>query len=264
MEDGWREMDLSAFHHGQLWRVPGQCGEEVGENVPAEGEKSKEEAYRERKLNPLLHRFGLGRASVALELSTQIYVKELCRYIRSSEVIWLLLIAKPEQHFLDVVVHTFPVILWEYRSSDQKRLLSYSKRITEWSTGRKVGVWLEEHGLRQPGDHNPGSSFRRRGEWVGWPQCSLCAPPTGVVQEVAGGEDVSSHHSKLVPCAFPVALRLHMHLLWRTSSYSLPSRRWFSWATAWVKNASMCFVGSNEDDLTGALCLFRFGPGNYE
>lgn len=83
----------------------------MGENVPAEGEKSKEEAYRERKLNPLLHRFGLGRASVALELSTQIYVKELCRYIRSSEVIWLLLIAKPEQHFLDVVVHTFPVIL---------------------------------------------------------------------------------------------------------------------------------------------------------
>lgn len=61
MEDGWKEMDLSVFHHGELWRVPANGGE-VGGNVPAEGEKLKKEAYRERKLNPLLHRFGLGRA----------------------------------------------------------------------------------------------------------------------------------------------------------------------------------------------------------
>lgn len=34
-------MDLSAFHHGQPEESQANGGEEVGENVPAEGEKLK-------------------------------------------------------------------------------------------------------------------------------------------------------------------------------------------------------------------------------
>lgn len=62
MEDGWREMDLVPFTMGSCEESRANGGKEVGGNVLAEGEKLKKEACRERKLNPLLHRFGLGRA----------------------------------------------------------------------------------------------------------------------------------------------------------------------------------------------------------
>lgn len=41
-----------------------------------EREKAKKGAYGDRKLNPLLYHFTLGRPSGALEHSIQIYVKE--------------------------------------------------------------------------------------------------------------------------------------------------------------------------------------------
>lgn len=55
-------MDLVPFTMGSCEESRANGGKEVGGNVLAEGEKLKKEACRERKLNPLLHRFGLGRA----------------------------------------------------------------------------------------------------------------------------------------------------------------------------------------------------------
>lgn len=73
-----------------------------------EREKAKRGAYGDRKLNPHLYHFTLGRPSGALEHSIQIYVKELSHTfdLQRSPGCYSL----NNLIILDVGVHTFSVI----------------------------------------------------------------------------------------------------------------------------------------------------------
>lgn len=105
-------------------------------------------------------------------------------------------------------------------------LLLYSKLI-KWRRGNIINVWPTEAWFKRAKRQRPWYRVEWfLGEMIGLIPVWLIVPLLGVMQEVAGGEEVSWHGSMLVLFCLLSILGLHMYLLWQAfpfPSHSLPS-----------------------------------------
>ena len=147
MDDGWGKGVCSEKSRASEWRGG------------AEKCSRRQKGRRQRK-----GYLGRGNSTSNFTFSSWSGPMVLCNFLSKfmvtssvialdSEIVWLLLIEQPEQHFLDVVSTRFLSFYWEYRIQNQKmlHLPKDGKSVIKWSRGennvRTRGAWFKRAGV---------------------------------------------------------------------------------------------------------------------